>query len=36
MITDKIDNITHIPTEIREAHLKKDLRGTVCEECVAY
>jgi len=21
---------------VREAHLKKDLRGTVCEECVAY
>lgn len=23
-------------TEVREAHLKKDLTGTVCEECVAY
>lgn len=22
--------------KIREAHLKKDVRGTVCEECVAY
>jgi len=23
-------------TTVREAHLKKDLKGTVCEECVAY
>jgi len=23
-------------TEVREAHLQKDLKGTVCEECVAY
>lgn len=23
-------------TKVREAHLKKDLTGTVCEECVAY
>jgi radical SAM protein with 4Fe4S-binding SPASM domain len=23
-------------TKVREAHLKKDLKGTVCEDCVAY
>jgi radical SAM protein with 4Fe4S-binding SPASM domain len=23
-------------TKVREAHLKEDLKGTVCEECVAY
>lgn len=23
-------------TKMREAHLKKDLRGTVCENCIAY
>ena len=22
--------------KLREAHLKKDVRGTVCENCVAY
>jgi hypothetical protein len=23
-------------TRIRDAHLREDLKGTVCEECVAY
>jgi hypothetical protein len=23
-------------TRLREAHLRKDVRGTVCEKCVAY
>ena len=22
--------------KLREAHLKKDVRGTVCEKCIAY
>ena len=22
--------------KLREAHLKKDVRGTVCEQCIAY
>jgi radical SAM protein with 4Fe4S-binding SPASM domain len=23
-------------TQLREAHLRKDVRGTICENCVAY
>ena len=36
-ITDRIDNITRIPAHrLRAAHLRKDVKGTVCENRIAY